>query len=211
MEMKKYFVRLLLAGVLTANYFLVLSQDTKSVQYDGFYLGMNLGPVWGNCNGVDNTNARISVTGTGFNLGFLIGTALETNLIAHASFFVNSISGPKFNDVKVDNKIAFDETFLGAGMTQFFSPSNTFISGNIGFGKFTITDNSEGNSNYAVSTEGGFGFQLKAGKEWVISEKWGIGVMAFYSGTYLKSTPTPNIEERWDSSRYGISFNASFH
>lgn len=59
------------------------------------------------------------------------------------------------------------------------------------------------------STDAGFPFNIRSGQEWMISKKWGLGAVLFYSRTQVK-TKEEDIGERWRSKRLGICFKAIF-
>lgn len=62
---------------------------------------------------------------------------------------------------------------VGLGTTCYIRPYNFFVSGSVGISKFGLTE--AGDDEILGSTEFGFGFQLAAGKEWWVSENWGMG------------------------------------
>jgi len=102
-----------------------------------------------------------------------------------------------------------ESMFLGGGLTYYFMPNNIFISGSIGMGGFSLTD--VANSSNNVSTNNGFSMQLKAGKEWWVSRKWGLGVALTYGKTNVNNTPSSDIKEKINSNRFGIVFNATLN
>ena len=211
MNMKRVLGAFSIAVCLLTMDFAMYAQTTDTdLVHQGFYLSMSVGPVWGPVNGEDNTGMEVKVEGTGFNFEFEIGGALKNEWILHGTLAGNSVFGPKFNDVKVSSDISFDEIFYGAGVTKYFKPSNMFVTLNAGMGKFSISDDSS-SSGYTITTEGGFSYQIKFGKEWMVSDTWGLGAMAYYMSTRLTSNPEPGIEEKWDSSRFGISFQATLN
>ncbi len=91
----------------------------------------------------------------------------------------------------------------GVGITHYTS-KNFFFTGNAGVGKFTFDD-----GNSSMSTSNGFSFSLKAGKEWWVSKKLGIGAAFTYGKT--KSTNTEfSYTEKWNSNRLGILLQLTF-
>jgi len=85
-------------------------------------------------------------------------------------------------------------------------PANFLISGSIGLGSYSLDDQDH---NLKVSTQSGFAFQVKIGKEWWVSSKWGLGVGLTYGKTTLTNS-AGGITEDMDSNRIGVLFNASF-
>lgn len=178
-------------------------------QHHGLYLSMGLGPVFGSI--TDKSNSfDYTYSGTGAEFDFKIGGAIKENLILHATLNGKSIAGPTIdnglNSGKASNNVSIGESFLGAGLTYYFMPVNFLISGSIGLGNYTLTvpDN-----HTDISTQRGLALQLKIGKEWWISKKWGLGIGLTYGKTNLTNTDQ-GISEDMDSNRLGILFNASF-
>jgi hypothetical protein len=65
------------------------------------------------------------------------------------------------------------------------------------------------NSNYrTTTTDPGFSFNVRVGKEWMVSRKWGLGGALFYSKTTLNNS-NGNYSEHWNSDRFGLYFQAT--
>ena len=205
--MKKLFI--LVIGSLT----ILLSmaqQKWETVSHKGFYLSMAAGPAFGNIKGGDHYNYPFTAKGAAFGFDAQIGGAIQTNLILHGTLQIKSIYGPKINDVKLDSKYSFDENFFGAGITK-YTAGNFFITGNAGLGYYTLS--LETNNPFAsqdVSTDMGFSFNVRAGKEWMVSRKWGLGAVLFFSRTSLK-TKDETFTEKWHSNRFGIYFHGTYN
>ncbi|HLT33572.1 hypothetical protein G5B00_09510 [Parapedobacter sp. SGR-10] len=96
---------------------------------------------------------------------------------------------------------------FGGGVT-YYTPSNLFVSGSLGLGNFSILNQE---NNYSASTEHGLSFQLKAGKEWWISRRWGLGAAITYGKTSVDSKPSNDLREILNSNRFGILFSATLN
>ncbi|HEY3370684.1 MAG TPA: hypothetical protein VGK10_07545 [Prolixibacteraceae bacterium] len=191
-------------------------------QHDGFYLSMNLGPVFGNIR--DDVKAfqgasayNLDMSGSGTVMDLKIGGAIRENLILHATLISNLVSAP--NIVKTTNNystsgkqpqsFSISEDMYGAGLTYYAMPSNLFVSGSIGLGTYTVLDKGVNNTN--ITTQGGFSMQLKMGKEWWVSKNWGLGVGLTYSKTNVNNDPSNGESEVLNSDRFGILFNTTFN
>ncbi len=104
--------------------------------------------------------------------------------------------------------MSLGEAMIGGGITYYIMPSNIFLSGSLGIGGFTLI---EDDNNTNVSTDNGFSMQLKVGKEWWVSKKWGLGVALTYGKTKLTNKPGGSVEERMNSNNLGILFNATLN
>jgi hypothetical protein len=98
---------------------------------------------------------------------------------------------------------------IGGGVTYYLMPVNIFFSGSMGLGNFSIIDSNDNSNN--VSTQRGFSMQIKIGKEWWISKKWGIGLSLTYGKTKLTNEPGGGVVEKMNSNRFGVLFNASLN
>src|SRR5207249_3278413 len=92
---------------------------------------------------------------------------------------------------------------IGPGVNYYFMPYNFYVSAMVLMTRLTIT--SGGSSG---STDAGFGAKLAIGKEWWMSDHWGIGVagqFTFGSNQDQGSGPT------WTTITPGVAFSASFN
>ncbi|MEP7373705.1 MAG: hypothetical protein ABI675_09980 [Chitinophagaceae bacterium] len=188
----------------------VAQQKHETFSHKGFYLSLAAGPAFGDIKGKDHNNYPFITKGTAFGFDAQIGGAIQTNLILHGTLQIKSIYGPKINDVRFGGKYSFDENFFGAGMTK-YTAENFFITGNVGLGYYTLS--LETNNPFAsqdVSTDMGFSFNIRAGKEWMVSGKWGLGAVLFFNRTSLK-TRDETFTEKWNSNRFGIYFQATYN
>lgn len=162
--------------------------------HTGFYLSMCLG-LGESEQTLSNGLNRASENGLGATVDFKIGGAIMPNTILHGTLLSNA--GATSNP-----QITTGFALYAAGITQYFMPHNLAISGNIGGGFNTITN------NYGVQdrTDLGWGFQVKVLKEWYISKKWGLGVSLQVASVFA-STSTVDTAGLF----YGIGFNATLN
>ena len=187
-------------------------QDYLTHRHHGFYLSMSLGPNFASISDKVSGSYDYVFSGTGAQFDLKLGGAISENLILHATLISNSLVGPKIKSDGVSqntsNNVTMDEAMIGAGLTYYVMPSNILLSGSVGLGNFTVLDSGQKNS---VSSDRGFSMQLKAGKEWWISKRWGLGVALTYGKTALTNSPGGGIKELMNSSNIGIMLNASLH
>jgi hypothetical protein len=181
-------------------------------QHKGFYLSMALGPVFGKISD-DITSYTMYMEGAGALFDIKIGGSPMENLILHATLTSAVMPGPSISlstgqSGKANNSMSVDETMAGLGFTYYFRQSNFFVSASAGVGDYSITD--DNNSSNNITTHEGLSLQLKAGKEWWISDKWALGLAFTYGKTRLTNKVTGSPTEKLDSNRIGIVMNASF-
>lgn len=173
--------------------------------HDGFYLSMALGGVFGPTSDKVKSD-EIEFSGIGVELDFKIGGAIKENFILHATITSKAVTPPDIyingNKMSVRSGVSFGEVMYGIGVTRYFMPSNMFLSGSLGVGRFLISDGST-----TSSTKFGPSGQIKIGKEWWVSKNWGLGVGVTYAKTYVNESSDETI----NSNRFSILFNATFN
>jgi len=188
------------------------TQDYGFHQHKGFYLSMSAGPDFASISDKVAGNYDYVFSGTGAQFDLKIGGAISENFILHATIISNSLTGPKIKSGGVSqntsNNLTMGEAMFGAGITYYVMPSNILLSGSLGLGNFTVLDNDQKKS---VSSDRGFSMQIKAGKEWWISKRWGLGVALTYGKTSLTNSPGGGMKELMDSNNIGILLNVSLH
>ncbi len=181
-------------------------------QHTGFYLSLSAGPNFASINSEIPRVYDFTFSGTGAQFDIKIGGAVKENLILHATIISNALSGPKVSSggvsEKTSNDISIGEAMFGGGLTYYVMPSNFFLSGSVGLGNFSVIQNKASDS---FSTTRGFSMQLKVGKEWWVSKRWGLGIAATYGKTKLTNSPGGNIKELMNSNNLGILFNATLN
>jgi hypothetical protein len=180
--------------------------------HDRFFLSMSLGPAWMSIND-DITNGpynNMKMTGVGGIIDFKVGYALNESFILHGD--VISVSsgkvdivadGTTLGTIEGDNSVGM--IMFGGGVTNYFMPNNFFVSGTAGIGSFNITTGES-----TSSTERGLGLLLKAGKEWWISSRWGMGVSATFNYTHVNNE-ADGMQEALSGIAFGVSLNATFN
>lgn len=176
-------------------------------EHDGFYLSLGLGVVGGNIN--DSYQSQtIAFGGLGSDIDIKIGGSITSDVILFGMLSSKAVSGPTITmggqTVTAPDNFYIGEGMLGAGIAH-YTENNLFFSGAVGSGNFTILDVNKSGSS---STSGrGLSFQLKFGKEWWVSDNWGLGLNLNYSKTMV-SLP---YSEELNSNRFGVQFCATFN
>jgi hypothetical protein len=213
--MKKLLFSLIFLATMAAGYAQMaeIPQNAPDPHiHKGLYLSMSLGPVFPSISDEAVGSYDLKFKGTGAQFDLKIGGAVKENFILHATITSNSMAGPKVTSGGVSqntsNNLSLSETMIGGGATYYFMPVNIFLSGSLGLGNFVLID---GDNDSSIKTDRGFSMQLKAGKEWWISRKWGLGVALTYGKTVLTNSPGGGTEEHMNSNNFGILFNATLN
>lgn len=187
-------------------------QNPDYQKHKGFFLSLSGGPNFSGISIEDNLPYATDYVGSGPILDLKIGGAIKENLILHATLITDYMSGPKISSNGVTQKTSdnfmIGEDFIGGGITYYLMPSNMFLSGSIGPGNFRRMDTGDDTS---VSSDKGFGFQVKVGKEWWVSRRWGLGIALSYSQLNVRNKPENGVVELINSNNLGIYFNATLN
>lgn len=148
--------------------------------HDGFFLNLALG--FGG-QGFDykakGGNGTLDADGSSMELDWKIGGRVSENLILHATICgVRGLTGVEatYNGKTRTYDESSEQMNLYAIGTTYYLSSNIFLSGSIGIAGFVVDAESDGDVDGA--SKAGFGFQVAVGKEWWISDNWGIGIEA---------------------------------
>lgn len=186
-------------------------EKPRGREHKGFFLSMSMGPNFAMIDNDIKWQNSERYSGMGPIMDLKIGGAIKEDLILHGTIITNFMSGPEITvngqSQNTTDDLMIGEDFIGGGVT-YYTPSNVFVSGSLGIGSFRIMDAKEETS---VSSDNGLGFQVKAGKEWWVSRKWGLGIAFSYSKLKLTNTPGGGIEEHLNSNNFGIHFNATLN
>lgn len=149
----------------------------------GFFLQMQLGFGFGNysVNGsltfepdtgtpgpaivVDSHHNNMVAIGGLFKIG---GCAVE-NFALHLTTGGNGV-------IPGDNSVGLVAAFLGVGGTYYFMPYNLFLSFSVGYIPTILIRDGGPDKNYVPLSGNGGGFIVELGKEWWVSDNWGLGL-----------------------------------
>ncbi len=174
--------------------------------HDGFALQLDLG-LGGMSSSASQGGTDFKLSGTAGEFSVLVGGAVVENLIIGAHFWGVSVSSPTA-EVNGQSLGSSDSTLglsgFGANITYYIMPVNMYLSASPSVG--VLTAKSGGSSS---STESGFAIRLAVGKEWWVSDNWGIGANLQYahSSNKDKGTNPPT----WGTNWFGVAFSATYN
>jgi hypothetical protein len=178
--------------------------------HDGFYLRLHIGGGYAHMGGTDASGTEVAFVGGGGTFGVAFGGTVLPNLIIFGNLFGTTLSDP---DIEVNGTpygSASGTTTLvgiGPGVAYYFDPYNVYISGTVAAMQFQA-DDSNGVNQYRSET--GFGFQGMVGKEWWVSQDWGIGLAAeVLAAGGMKDKNDPTI--KWGGTAFSLVFSATYN
>lgn len=173
-----------------------------SSRHRGLFLRLDLGLGY-------FTSSNTNATGAGPGLGSSIslGGNVAENLALFGSFF-GARGGPVTSAcpliVGVPCPISSAAVGgAGIGLTYYLMPANVFFSGTLGLGSLVVTS---GGTDSTKRT--GLLSRFGAGKEWFVSESWGVGVAGY---VLLGSNKDDAGAPAWATVSPLLAFSATFY
>ncbi len=167
---------LVLVGLLLST----VAWSGEPMTHDGFHMRWGVGLVAAAGAG-EGENAPYSFVAP----GILDGVQLGGNIKENTSLFFEADSLVLFSvnkNIEADRRAASTSTdeetvygfMTGVGMGHYFMPANIYLSGAFGatFNNFVLGDDGVEFDRRDI----GLGFTVMAGKEWWVSDGWGVGV-----------------------------------
>ncbi len=175
-------------------------------QHDGFYLRLNLG--FGGTSG-SLSDYDLKVSGASGIAEIAIGGVVAENLIIFGEAFAHVITGPTVtlngDSAQYDTDTSAGAEALGAGLAYYFMPANVYIAGSVDAFRLFVQHNGED----VAHTDAGVGLHLMVGKEWWVSDGWGLGVALELFGGRVKDTT--DSYGSWTAGTLGLTFSATYN
>jgi hypothetical protein len=180
-------------------------------RHDGFFLRMMLGPGYSSTSTeVGTTDLKFTGVGAGFDVA--VGYSVIENFALYGQITGTSVDKPDVEagtaKGKSDDRLTVSG--IGAGAAYFIMPLNLYLHG--GLLATTVSLESETTAGGTTMTaraesETGFGLNLGLGKEWWLSDNWGLGAGA----QFLFSKVKDETDEAWTSVGFTVGVSATFN
>lgn len=170
----------------------------------GFAMRLDAGP------GYTSTSASAfdaSMKGGSFAFGLVLGGAVSEDFILGGDIWGTTVFSPTLTQgslsVSTSNS-SFSLTGFGLNLTYYFMPANVYVSLSPSLTTVSLTV-----GGASGSTDLGFGMKLAVGKEWWISDHWGLGVAGqfFFASNKDKGTNPPT----WSTTAFALALSATYN
>lgn len=171
----------------------------------GFFLRLALGGGYASTS-IEDAGEELTFKGPSGNFEAAIGAMVKENLAIHATLGAWAVLDPTaeiFGEEADLDDVTLSLSGIGAGLTYYFGDSNVYLSGSAGAGQITL--DFEGESE---DTDWGFVLEASLGKEWWVSDRWGLGVAA---GVGYHSIPPGEGNENLSGTSFSVRFSATFN
>lgn len=174
--------------------------------HDGFFL--RLAPGLGVMSSTESLGGnKAEYSGSSGHFNFAIGGAIVENFIIHLDLSSVVISEPtaKVNGQTVTAPNDYATSVLGLGMT-YYLPSNFYLTGAVGTAKTSLKANGK-----TYETDSGVGVNVMVGKEWWVSDNWGLGVAGQWLYTKCPDKAANGTSADVKTSAFGVLFSATYN
>jgi hypothetical protein len=151
----------------------------------------------------------LTVSGPAGVFGFVIGGAVAENIILGAHIYDGVVVNPTVSLSSGQSATTTNASLtlygIGPEFTYYWMPSNIYFSGTIALTRISMTAN--GNSS---DSNVGFGSRLALGKEWWVSDHWGMGLAGHVSSSWNKDSGSGNAPTltTW---AFALAFSATYN
>ncbi len=198
----------LLKGMSFAVFGLSLLASSAWAQRDhdgGFFMRISAGP--GYASSSENLSPEVTLSGVSGDFNMAFGAVITENLAVHATIFGWNVVSPDVESGGVSAELSDTSLSLaafGAGVTYYLGDSNFYVTGSAGAGKLSLDIDILG----TVDSDVGFAADFAVGKEWWVSDKWGLGVAL---GGGFHSIPDSNSDLSLTGGSFGLRFSATMN
>jgi hypothetical protein len=176
--------------------------------HDGFYLRLHLGGGFTNLS-ASQAGTDVTISGGSETFGAAFGGVVSPNLIIYGSLFGSSMTDPAVDvsGTSLTSSGTVNLIGVGPGLAYYFEPVNMYVAGTLAAMKVTTSDSSGNNS--ADGTKWGFGLQAMVGKEWWVTQDWGLGVAGEVLFASMKDSADSTIT--WTGTAFSVAFSATYN
>jgi len=183
------------------------NRDKTINRHLGFFLRLDLGGGYLTASEPTNGPDNLTISGLAGAFGFGIGGAVAENTILSFHLYDGVALNPNVSlgsSSGSTNNSSLTMIGYGLGITQYVMPANVYVSVTPALTRISATANgNDSTSNW------GFGGSLALGKEWWVSDHWGLGIVAHVDGSW--NTDSGSGKPTLTTYVLGLSFSATFN
>lgn len=175
--------------------------------HDGFFLRLAPGFGWNETSSESGGNS-LKMSGASVLFNFAIGGAVAQDLILHLDASGVNTSDPKATfkgNGQSPDVTSATTTLAGIGLTYYF-PSDYYITGAFGMAETEYKSN-----GIKHKTDNGYGVNVMIGKEWWVSDNWGLGIAGQFLYTNCRDKSFATATSDVESTSFGLLFSATYN
>ncbi len=169
----------------------------------GFFLRLTAGGGYSNSK-IDDGFDEIELKGPSGSFDVALGAVVANNFAVHATLGGFGLVDPtlEFNGFEDQTEdVALTMSMIGGGFTYYFGSSNTYVTASVGAGQLTLDIDGDDETS-----DTGLAFDAGIGKEWWVSDNWGLGVSATAG---YHSIPPGDADGNFKGTSFAIRFSAT--
>jgi hypothetical protein len=175
--------------------------------HDGFYLNLEggLGALSTSVT-ASNTGNDVKLSGAAGLFGIALGGAVTPNFVIGGRLWGTAASDP---DLEINGQsgsttdTSLGLTGIGLDLTYYLMPINIYFQATPSIGLLSVKE--QGTS---YDFDSGFAIRLAVGKEWWVSDNWGIGLNLQYAHS---SNDGKDLPGTWRTNWFGVAFSATYN
>jgi hypothetical protein len=185
--------------------------DPGAHKHDGFFMRALLGIGATSMTG-DLAVGSLRLSGVAMTEDFAFGAAISENLILYGEYaleFMMEGQPSGAGKAPLANRAMAVTLTFAPGVAYYFGPSNMYVAGAGGLAMVMVTEANDTDRKLAEhDSSPGLGGNLMVGKEWWVSDNWGLGIAgrAAYARTREKVT-----NAQWSSASFAVLFSATYN
>lgn len=181
-------------------------------EHEGFFLRLGIGVGYTSMSAEeDGDDAEVRGTGGAFLIA--LGGNISQNLILYGELLGDVAIDPtvEFNGMEFDTENVNAGVFgVGVGLA-YYLPSNVYFSGTLAAAQLSIQADEDGDGDTEEVGETDFGpaFSAQIGKEWWVSDNWGLGLAGqLVFGSMKDSGGSDDVT--WTTTAFALLFSATY-
>lgn len=180
---------------------LAVLQPGTAPRHHGFFFRADLGLGY-----YASSPGETTFSGAGGGLGLSIGAGVAENFALFVSLFDAAVANARVSvgSASADTDVSSSVGGLGIGFTYYFMPANVFISGTGGAGQATADQLGRSHPSRIGPI-----VRLGVGKEWFVSNSWGLGVAGYLTWSHNAIQDYP--QSPWTTVAPLLAFSATFY
>lgn len=182
------------------------SQDTAH-RHLGFFLQMDLGGGYLSTSATSG-GATLKLSGGAGQFSIAIGGAVAENLILGGHLWADAVSSPSVTlngqAAPTSGSATVGVTGIGFNVTYYFMPLNLYVQATPSITRVSLTQ-----GGVTGNTEAGLGVRLAVGKEWWVSDHWGLGLNGHLALSANKDQGS--AAPTWGTGSVAVAFSATYN
>lgn len=162
-------------------------------------------------------SVSVSASGFGATLHLALGGYVIPNLAVHATLWGGTAINPSLSVTSGTSTTSGSSTdasltasAFGVGATYVITPIELFLSGSVGASivRFSST---RGSVSATAETDLGFALNVAAGKQWLVTPNWGVGVMGQLAWQTNPDSSSAGTSYNFNTFQFGLLFSATYN